>query len=608
MDGFTFEIGLTLILVGLILIAFLREWAPPDVIALTSLAAVVVFGLIPMDRMSEVFKNEAPLTIAALFVIGGALESSGAVDLLGKLLRKRIKGGTRSAIFSFSVVTAFCSAWMNNTAVVAILLPVVLGFARSKDIAAGRLLMPLSYSSILGGCCTLIGTSTNLLANGVLTGMGEKALSMFELAPVGIPLAIAGIIFLTIFGPKLIANRASAASELTPESRSAKMYHVLVSSSSDLIGTRWIESPMAAAEAGIHVVEIRRDGHRITAGLDEIIIERFDRYLVTVHGGNAGGPERLFASLSLEIISEVKGLVTELVIESDSSLAGRSMAEANFRQHYNAVVLAIHRNGNNITSQLGSLVIEPGDTLLVVTPAFNLGELKASKDFILTDAPARSTPLRPAAAWLAGSALVGAVMVSTLTDLLSGPFPFIPKIPIHFSTFVGALILLWSRTLTPRQAYQSIDWQVLFMLYGLLGLGMAMQTTGTAAFLADFLARSAIGWVPPDVLPYVLLWAVFLLTLLLTEVLSNNATAVMMIPIVVPLAQSIGVETRPFVMAVVLASSLAFALPMGYQTHLMVYGPGGFRFKDFLKVGIPMNFICWGVACLLIPLIWPFAV
>jgi di/tricarboxylate transporter len=606
MDGFTFEIGLTLTLVGVILVAFLREWAPPDVIALSSLAIVVALGLIPMERMSEVFKNEAPLTIAALFVIGGALEASGAVDGLGNMLRKTIHGGTRTAIFSFSLVTAFCSAWMNNTAVVAILLPVVLGFARSKDIAAGRLLMPLSYSSILGGCCTLIGTSTNLLANGVLQGMNERPLSMFELAPVGIPLAIAGIAYLTIFGPKLIPARASAASELNAENRTARMYHVLVSSNSELIGKRWIESPMAAADAGIHVVEIRRGGQRITTGLDEIIIERFDRYLVTVHGGRMGGPERLLESLSLEIISEIKGIITELVIESGSSLAGRSMADVNFRQHYNAVVLAIHRNGNNITRQFGSLVIDPGDTLLVVTPAFNLSELKASQDFLLTDAPSGSTPLRPAAAWLAGCALIGAVLVSTLTDVLNGPFPAIPKIPIHFTTFVGALILLWSRTLTPRQAYQSIDWQVLFMLYGLLGLGMAMQTTGTAAFLAELLARSAIGWVPPDALPYVLLWAVFLLTLLLTEILSNNATAVMMIPIVVPLAMSIGVETRPFVMAVVLASSLAFALPMGYQTHLMVYGPGGFRFKDFLKVGIPMNFICWGVACLLIPIIWPF--
>jgi di/tricarboxylate transporter len=207
---------------------------------------------------------------------------------------------------------------------------------------------------------------------------------------------------------------------------------------------------------------------------------------------------------------------------------------------------------------------------------------------------------------LAWSSLVGVVLTATLTDYFHRIDPSVPAVPIHYAAMVGALALLWLRVVTPREAYASIDWQVLLMLYGLLGLGMAMQNTGTAEWLARGMVDLTHNLVPRENLPLVLLWLVFLLTLLITEVLSNNATAVMMIPIVVTLAGELEVNSRPFIMAVTVAASTAFALPMGYQTHMMVYGPGGYRFSDFLRVGIPLDLICWIIACLLIPLIWPF--
>ncbi len=599
------DIALTLGVVTLVLIAFVREWAPPDVLALSTLCLVVALGLVPMERMAEVFKNEAPLTIAALFVIGGALEETGAVAKMGLFLKRHLTGGVRTSILGITLLSASASAFMNNTAIVAILMPVVLGFARSRDMAAGRLLMPLSYASILGGCCTLIGTSTNLLANGVLVEMGQRPLSMFELAPIGIPIAIAGIAYLVVLGPKLIPARTSVTALLASDQRRKPLHHVLVMADSPLVGMRWIDSPLAAAEAGIHILEVRRAGHRLTEQLNELVIERFDRFLLAFHGTKAD-PGSFAAALGLEPISEIDGIVTELVLGHDSSLLGRTLSETSFRQRYNAVVLALHRGGKNITRQLGNLTLESGDSLLVVTPAFNLDELKASHDFVLTDAPAAGPPLRKSHAVLAISALVGTVATATLSDFLHARIPGVPAVPIHFAAIVAALVLLWSRVLTPRAAYQAIDWQVLFMLYGLLGLGMAMQTTGTAAYLAKGLVALAAGFVSPEMLPYALLWGVFLLTLLLTEVLSNNATAVMMLPLVIPLAEQMDVATRPFAIGVILASSLAFALPMGYQTHLMVYGPGGFRFADFLRVGLPLNGICWVTACLLIPVLWPF--
>jgi di/tricarboxylate transporter len=608
------EIGLTLLVIIITLVAFIREWAAPDVLALSILCLVVALGLVSPTEMTLVFRNEAPLTIAALFVIGGALESSGAVDHIGKLLKARLSGNLRMAIFAFAGVSAFFSAWMNNTAIVAILLPVTLGFARSKDIAASKLLMPLSYASILGGCCTLIGTSTNLLVNGSLKELGEKPMTMFELAPLGVPLAIAGILYLVVFGPKLMPSRSSITGSLEIDYRTSPLHHLLIVGNSPLIGQMLTETPLMDRESGIHVMEVRRKGARVMVPLSRIKVEKNDRFLIAIHRRRGGGakPEELFDRIGAESLSTVDGIVSELVIRDESSLYGRTLAESDFRQRYNCVVLAVHRNGINITSRIAELPLETGDTLLVITALNNLEALERTRDFVLTDAPdeeprAEDVPKRPNRhRVLAWSALIGVVLTATVTDLLSQKFESIPAVPIHYAALVGALALLWLRIVTPREAYASIDWQVLLMLYGLLGLGMAMQNTGTAEYLARGLVSGAERVISPEYLPLVLLWLVFLLTLCLTEVLSNNATAVMMVPIVVKMANELDVSSRPFVMGVAVAASAAFALPMGYQTHMMIYGPGGYRFSDFLRVGIPLNFICWIVSCLLIPMIWPF--
>ncbi|MCW1921211.1 SLC13 family permease [Luteolibacter arcticus] len=612
----TFEIGLTLAVIALTLIAFIREWAAPDVIALTVLVGVVALGLVGMGEMTSVFKNEAPLAIAALFIIGGALEASGAVDHIGRVLRDKLPSNIRLAILGFSILAGFFSAWMNNTAIVAILLPVALGFARSRDFAPSRLLMPLSYCSILGGVCTLIGTSTNLLVNGTLKDLKMEPMSMFQLAPIGIPLSIAGIAYLAIFGPKLIPSRTTISGSLEIKDRATPLYHILIKENSPLIGKRLSETPLFDRGRHVHIMEVRRKGAREMHGLNTLTIEKNDRFLIALHGrrAKAGKAEDLCEEIGASLLSTIDGVVTELVVRDESSLAGQTLARSDFRQRYNSVVMAVHRNGVNITHQLAEIPLEGGDTLLVITALNNLDALDATRDFILTDSPedslvATENRKPPHHAWVSWAVLIGVVLVATLTDVLGGKegvFPWLPVIPIHYSAMVGALVLLWSKIVTPREAYSSIDWQVLLMLYGLLGLGMAMQSTGTAKWLAEGMVGMAQGFVSPEWLPLVMLWLIFLLTLLLTEVLSNNATAVMMVPIVVTLAHSLGVSHWPYVMGVTVAASTAFALPMGYQTHMMVYGPGGFKFTDFLRVGIPLNFICWIVSCLLIPLIWPF--
>jgi di/tricarboxylate transporter len=474
----------------------------------------------------------------------------------------------------------------------------------------------LSYCSILGGVCTLIGTSTNILVNGTLKDMKMEPMTMFQLAPIGIPLSIIGIAYLTIFGPKLIPSRTTISGSLEIKDRSTPLYHILIGEQSPLIGRRLKETALFDRARHVHIMEVRRRGAREMHSLDTLTVEKNDRFLVALHGraGRTGKAEELFSEIGANLLSTIDGVVTELVVRDESSLAGQTLAASDFRQRYNSVVIAVHRNGVNITDRIAGIPLDIGDTLLAITPQNNLEALGATRDFILTDAPedvpAAAHNKKPVHhAWVAWAVLIGVVLVATLTDVLGGKggmFPKLPVIPIHYAAMVGGLVLLWSKIVTPREAYASIDWQVLLMLYGLLGLGMAMQSTGTAKWLAESMVSMAQGFVAPAWMPLVMLWSVFLLTVLLTEVLSNNATAVMMVPIVVTLSHSLGVSHWPFVMAVTVAASTAFALPMGYQTHMMVYGPGGFKFSDFLRVGIPLNIICWIISCLMIPLIWPF--
>jgi di/tricarboxylate transporter len=574
----TQEIALTLIVIGLTLVAFIREWAAPDVLSLTILCLLVALGLIGMDSMAKVFSNEAPLTIAALFVIGGALEKSGAVNQIGRLLERRVNGGVRTSIFAFTVVASFFSAWMNNTAIVAILMPVVLGFARSKNIAASKLLIPLSYSSILGGCCTLIGTSTNLLVNGTLRDMGLVPMTMFELAPVGVPLAIAGVAYMVIFGPKLLPNRSSITGSLEIDFRVVPLHHLLISEGSELIGHKLLDTPLGSREAGIHILEIRRRGTRLMLPLRDVTVEKNDRFLVALHRrkGGAAKAQELFVKIGAQELSTVDGIVSELVVPNESSLVGKTLAASDFRQRYNCVVLAVHRNGLNITSSMAEIPLDRGDTLLVITAVNNLTSLKETRDFVLTDTPETKVTNEAESAEciksikISWAVLIGVILTVSITDMLSRMNLGVPSIPIHYASVVGALGLLWLKILTPREAYASVDWQVLLMLYGLLGLGMAMQGTGTAEWLAKGLVDITRHHVSPQILPYVMLWVVFIFTSLLTEVLSNNATAVMLVPIVVGLAQELGVDFRPFIIVITIAASCAFAMPMGYQTHMMV--------------------------------------
>ncbi len=590
---------LTLLLIVVTLYAFLKEIAPADLIALTILCITVLLGLVDSKAVLDVFKNEAPLTIGALFIIGTALEKSGGVRQISGLIQKMAGGGLRSTLLIFCGTTIFFSAFMNNTAIVAIMLPVALGLARSKDIPASKLLIPLSYASILGGCCTLIGTSTNIVVSGALKNYGLPAMQMFEIAWIGIPLSFVGLGYMIAFGPKLLPNRTSVIGVLDDKQRSTPLFHILVDKHSPLIGQRLLDSPIFNPKSGIHMMEIRRNGERVMAQVNQIVIEANDRFLIGVHGrrNKANSAEELLPDLGIQTLSKIEGVVTELVITEESELINQTLAARDFRQRYNCVVLAVHRNGKNITERLATTELDHGDTLLVLTPRNNLRSLQDSHNFVLTD----SADSMPAPGLRSSASLTWAILLAVVLSVT-----IIPGVPMHIASLVGAVAILWLRIISMREAYAGVDWPIIFMLYGMLALGMAMDQTGTAKWLADGFVNAARAVSSPEILPYFALSAVILLTITLTEVLSNNATALMMVPIVVNLAKSLEVNPMPFIIGICIGASCAFMLPMGYQTHMMVYGPGGYKFSDFIRMGLPMNVITWVMASVIIPLVWSF--
>ena len=598
------QILITLLLIALTLYAFVKEIAPSDLIALTVLCLTVILGLLDSKEVLEVFKNEAPVTIGALFIIGTALEKSGGILQISQLIQKMAGDGLRSTLLLLCAVTVFFSAFMNNTAIVAIMLPVALGLARTKQIPASKLLIPLSYAAILGGCCTLIGTSTNIVVSGALhkytyKGSPIPSFSMFELGYVGIPLSIIGILYLVTLGPKLLPNRTSVMGVLDDKQRSTPLFHVLIEKSSPLIGTPLLRSPLFDPKSGIHLMEIRRNGERMMAPVNQIVIAANDRFLIGVHGNRNKfeTAEELLPGQGIQTLSKIEGVVTELVISEESELVNQTLADADFRQRYNSVVLAVHRNGHNITEKLASTDLENGDTLLVLTPRNNLKSLQDSHNFVLTD----SATTAPAPGFKSTATLTWAVLLLVVLTVT-----IFQDVPMSIASLVGAVVVLWLRVISPRDAYAGVDWPIIFMLYGMLALGTAMDKTGTAKWLADVIVAATKSVASPEILPYVALSVIILLTICLTEVLSNNATALMMVPIVVNLAASLDLNPKPFIIGICIAASTAFMLPMGYQTHMMVYGPGGYKFTDFLRIGLPMNIMSWILASAIIPLIWKF--
>lgn len=603
----SWEIIFVLVLLLFSLVSFALEKLPVDVTALVVFASLLLVGSITgSDRLpnttelASVFANEAPLAIAAMFIISLALERCGAIDALAGSLERLTKLPYWAFLGVLALGVGGISAFINNTPVVVVFMPVVISLSRKMDIPASRLLIPLSYFSIFGGICTLTGTSTNLLMSGILQKANFAPLGMFELAAIGLPLFFIGTFYLMFFGSKVLPIRETLTAILSDEERKEYITEAFIRGDSPLIGQSFAESALKRTR-GIRLLEVIRDGVALKGNVPNQALAEGDRLVLSCSPSAIASARQTEGidfvgdrGLNLETISAHEGAIVEGVIGPMSSITGKSIREINFRQRYRMIILAVHRRGRNVREQLETLPLDFGDTLLMMGTEKAIENLRNSDDIILLDRPA--LPARDLRSHLP---IVIGVMVALIAAITAN------VMPVAAAAIVAVAVLFLTRTIKPKDAYASIEWRILFLIYGMLGLGMALEDSGTADLVSGFMVQLG-DFLPEASRALALLAVVFIVTSILTEILSNNATVVLMAPIAIGIATSLGVDPRPFAIAACVASSASFATPIGYQTNTYVYGVGGYRFSDFFKVGLPLNLLYFAGSMLIIPMVWPF--
>ena len=579
--------------VVLSLISFVKEWIPVEITALCASALLLVTGLLSSTDFLKGFSNSAPVTIACMFVMSAALERTGVIEHLGSWLTRTAKGSERRAMLLLLTVPLAFSAFMNNTPIVVIMMPVVLAFCRNSGVAPSRLLIPLSFATILGGTCTMIGTSTNLIVDGLAQEQHLPKFGLFDISKLGFCYAIIGGVFLWIFGPRLLPKRDTVTSLLTPEMMREFLVQVRVAEGSEMVG-KCVDTLSKEVLRGVRVLEVRRRGVNLQSKPSETLLEPGDRLLLRTGSRMiqqmraASGIDVGFGNLAgLQTMEQREAVIMEGIIGPNSNFIGMTLNESGFNQRYGLMLLALHRQGHNVTSELENLPLAFGDTLLVEGPREGINRLLAERDFVSLSEPMEK-PMQRNRAWAAVTAMVAFVVFGSM------------NVDVTLLAFLGALGVVLAGCLKPSEAYEAVDWRTILLIIGMLGVGKAMETSGAAAIVAKQVTDTFGGYGP-----WVLLSATYLLTSILTEILSNNAVAALLTPIAVKMAIVAGVSPVPFVVAIMFGASASFATPIGYQTNTYIYGPGGYLFRDFLRIGIPMNIILWIAASFLIPWFWP---
>lgn len=600
----TFEGYFTLFVIVLMMIALVRSWASTDAIFFGALCALMFGGVLTPAEALSGFANPGLALVAILFIISAGIQNTGALNhLVYHFLSAAQKRYLPLLSLKLMAPIVLLSAFINNTSLVIIFVPIVRSWSEKIRISASKFFIPLSYAAILGGLCSLIGTSTNLVVHGLMLENGFRGMGMFEVALVGIPCAVAGIIYMAFFGIHLLPNRKDLRTVLK-ENKKEYVVEMKVLKGCELIG-KSVQQAGLRNLRGLFLIDIERDGESLGPITSHEVMRESDRLMFVglttavvelqdipgLMPAAEGLFEKDFASMSMHLV--------EAVVSATSPILGQTVKDANFRGKYGAGVVAVHRNGERIQSKIGSIQLRPGDTLLLLASPEFLKNWRDSQDFYLISTIKTKAPDAHRKSWTILLIFAGMIIFAA-----QGPsFIRLGDKPFHVLHAVAgaAILMVLTRCLPVYQARKAIRWDILITIACGFGISKALLQSGVADKIAGFMISHADG-----IGPYGILAAIYLLTLVTTEVITNNAAAAMVFPIAVAAAQQMGISPYPLFFGVAIAASASFLTPIGYQTNLMVQGPGGYRFSDYTKAGTPLSIICFLISMILIPYFWKF--